>query len=99
MSDKRVASAARALVVQSLDILIGASYILVDSTLLLLFLRSRRLGSNFALHLPPFSLFSPSSRHALPQLPVVFTEAPSFLVCTVGRDQPMGCWNSSEENL
>ncbi|KAF9068907.1 hydroxymethylglutaryl-coenzyme A reductase-domain-containing protein [Rhodocollybia butyracea] len=104
---KWVAYAASALVVRfwdlakkadSLDIiLILAGYILMHTTFLLLFYRSRRLGSNFWL---PSAIFI-SSVFALllslpiamwfhiPMDPVALTEALPFLVCTVGFDKPL----------
>ncbi|KAE9396484.1 hypothetical protein BT96DRAFT_958205 [Gymnopus androsaceus JB14] len=106
-SSKWVAYAASALVTRfwdlakkadSLDIvLILAGYILMHTTFLLLFYRSRRLGSNFWL---PSAIFI-SSVFALllslpiamllkiPMDPVALTEALPFLVCTVGFDKPL----------
>ncbi|KAJ3762221.1 hydroxymethylglutaryl-coenzyme A reductase-domain-containing protein [Lentinula raphanica] len=106
-SSKWVAYAATALVVRfwdlakkadSLDILlILAGYVLMHTTFLLLFYRSRRLGSNFWL---PSAIFT-SSVFALllslpiamwfriPMDPVALTEALPFLVCTVGFDKPL----------
>ncbi|KAH7869130.1 hydroxymethylglutaryl-coenzyme A reductase-domain-containing protein [Lentinula edodes] len=106
-SSKWVAYAATALVVRfwdlakkadSLDIvLILAGYVLMHATFLLLFYRSRRLGSNFWL---PSAIFT-SSVFALllslpiamwfriPMDPVALTEALPFLVCTVGFDKPL----------
>ncbi|THV07099.1 hypothetical protein K435DRAFT_710430, partial [Dendrothele bispora CBS 962.96] len=106
-SSKWVAYAARALVVRfwdltkkadSLDILLVlAGYLLMHSTFILLFVRSRRLGSNFAL---PSAILSSSVLAALIAFPLIMffrinvdpvalTEALPFLVCTVGFDKPM----------
>ncbi|KAF5352150.1 hypothetical protein D9758_009264 [Tetrapyrgos nigripes] len=106
-SSKWIAYAARALVVRfwdlakktpSLDILLILSgYILMHSTFILLFIRSRQLGSNFWL---PSAILSSSVLAALlafpiamflriPIDPVALTEALPFLVCTVGFDKPM----------
>ncbi|KAE9385401.1 hypothetical protein BT96DRAFT_1007070 [Gymnopus androsaceus JB14] len=82
----------------SLDIvLILAGYILMHTTFLLLFYRSRRLGSNFWL---PSAIFILSVFALLlslpiamllkiPMDPVALTEALPFLVCTVGFDKPL----------
>ncbi|KAF8999088.1 hypothetical protein BDQ17DRAFT_763015 [Cyathus striatus] len=102
-----IAYAARALVVRfwdlakkadSLDILlILLGYILMHITFLLLFSRSRKLGSNFWL---PLAILTSSLLALLLALPiamslkipidpVALTEALPFLVCTVGFDKPV----------
>lgn len=76
-------------------ILLG--YILMHTTFILLFSRSRQLGSNFWL---PFAILSSSVLAFLLALPiammlrismdpVALTEALPFLVCTVGFDKPL----------
>jgi hydroxymethylglutaryl-CoA reductase (NADPH) len=104
---KWVAYAARTLVIRfwelakkadSLDIvMILLGYILMHATFILLFSRSRQLGSNFWL---PFAILSSSLLALLLSLPialflkismdpVALTEALPFLVCTVGFDKPL----------
>jgi hydroxymethylglutaryl-CoA reductase (NADPH) len=82
----------------SLDILIILlGYILMVTTFVLLFSRSRQLGSNFWL---PFAIVSSSALALIlalpialllriPMDPVALTEALPFLVCTVGFDKPL----------
>src|ERR1700722_13141486 len=76
-------------------ILLG--YILMHATFILLFSRSRQLGSNFWL---PFAILSSSVLALIlalpiamylqiPMDPVALTEALPFLVCTVGFDKPL----------
>lgn len=76
--------------------LILLGYILMHLTFALLFLRSRKLGSNFWL---PLAILSSSVLALLlslpvamwfriPMDPVALTEALPFLVCTVGFDKP-----------
>ncbi|TFK41635.1 hydroxymethylglutaryl-coenzyme A reductase-domain-containing protein [Crucibulum laeve] len=102
-----VAYAARTLVVRfwdlakkanSLDILlILLGYLLMHTTFILLFTRSRRLGSNFWLPLAILSSAILALLVALPIAmslripidPVALTEALPFLVCTVGFDKPL----------
>lgn len=106
-SGKWVAYAARTFVVRfwdlakkadSLDIvMILMGYILMHTTFILLFSRSRQLGSNFWL---PFAIVSSSVLALLlampiammlkiPMDPVALSEALPFLVCTVGFDKPL----------
>lgn len=82
----------------SLDILlILLGYVLMHTTFILLFSRSRRLGSNFWL---PCAIMSSAILALLISLPiamwlrismdpVALTEALPFLVCTVGFDKPL----------
>ena len=82
----------------SLDIfLILLGYVLMHTTFLLLFSRSRQLGSNFWL---PSAILSSAVLALLlslplamwfriPMDPVALTEALPFIVCTVGFDKPL----------
>ncbi|KAF7291895.1 3-hydroxy-3-methylglutaryl coenzyme A reductase [Mycena indigotica] len=106
-SGKWVAYALRALIVRFYDlakkaptpdiILVVAGYILMHATFVVLFSRSRALGSSFSL---PFAILSssllalilalPAARFLrIPMHPVALTEALPFFVCTVGFDKPI----------